>query len=133
MIGIVIVGHGGLAAEYLSAIEHVMGKQNGIKAITIESEDDRALKQDEICTAADAVDKGAGVIVVTDMFGGSPSNLSLRACSAHDRRIMYGANLPMLLKLAKSRNKSIIDAVKVALDAGRKYIDSHTVDLDPES
>lgn len=133
MIGIVIVGHGGLAAEYLSAIEHVMGVQQGMKAITIEPEDDRTLKQDEICDAADAVDVGNGVIIVTDMFGGSPSNLSLRACSPVDRRILYGANLPMLLKLSKSRNKSVKDAVKAALDAGRKYIDSHTVDLDAET
>jgi PTS system mannose-specific IIA component len=67
---------------------------------------------------------------VTDLFGGSPSNLSLRACRLQNRRILYGANLPMLVKLAKSRNKTVIDAVNVALDAGRKYIDSHAVELD---
>jgi len=65
---------------------------------------------------------------VTDMFGGSPSNLSLRACGPDDRRILYGANLPMLIKLAKSRSKSVGDAVAASLAAGRKYIDSHAVD-----
>jgi PTS system mannose-specific IIA component len=130
LIGIVIVAHGGLAAEYLSAVEHVVGKQDGIQAIKIEPEDDRAIKQDEICDAADAVDTGSGVVIVTDMFGGSPSNLSLRACSPANRRILYGANLPMLVKLAKSRRKPVLDAVSAALDAGRKYIDSHSVDLD---
>ncbi|MBU2992625.1 PTS fructose transporter subunit IIA [Octadecabacter sp. 1_MG-2023] len=130
MIGIVIVAHGGLAAEYLSAVEHVVGKQSGVYAITIAPEDDRAVKQEEICNAADASDMGDGVVVVTDMFGGSPSNLSLRACSPSNRRILYGANLPMLVKLAKSRRKSVNDAVSAALDAGRKYIDSHIVELD---
>jgi len=130
LIGIVIVAHGGLAAEYLSAVEHVVGKQSGIQAIAIGPEDDRVVKQNEICDAADAVDGGAGVVIVTDMFGGSPSNLSLRACSPQNRQIMYGANLPMLVKLAKSRRKSVPDAVRAALDAGRKYIDSHSVNLD---
>ncbi len=82
MIGIVIVAHGGLAREYLSAVEHVVGKQDGMRAIAIEDDHDRALKQAEISAAADAVDTGAGVVVVTDMFGGSPSNLSLPACAA---------------------------------------------------
>ncbi|MEL6960076.1 MAG: PTS fructose transporter subunit IIA [Pseudomonadota bacterium] len=130
MIGIVIVAHGGLAAEYLSAVEHVVGKQPGIQAIKIAPDDDRAAKQTEICDAADAVDTGDGVVIVTDMFGGSPSNLSLRACSPDNRRIVYGANLPMLVKLAKSRLKTVPDAVSAALTAGRKYIDSHVVDVD---
>lgn len=130
MIGIVIVAHGGLAAEYLSAVEHVVGKQAGIHAIAIAPDDDRSDKQDEICDAADGVDTGDGVVIVTDMFGGSPSNLSLRACSPENRRILYGANLPMLVKLAKSRRKSVPDAVAASMAAGRKYIDSHSVDLE---
>ncbi|MEO1306560.1 MAG: PTS fructose transporter subunit IIA, partial [Pseudomonadota bacterium] len=81
MIGIVIVAHGGLAREYLSAVEHVVGVQEGMKAIAIAPDHDRDSKQSEICAAADEVDTGDGVVVVTDMFGGSPSNLSLRACS----------------------------------------------------
>ncbi len=124
MIGIVIVAHGGLAREYLSAVEHVVGKQEGVQAITIEEDHDRNAKQREICAAADGVDTGSGVVVVTDMFGGSPSNLSLMACSGRDRRIVYGANLPMLIKLAKSRDLPVAEAVSAALDAGRKYINS---------
>ena len=120
MIGIVIVAHGGLAREYLAAVEHVVGVQAGVRAITILPEDDRALKQREICDAADAVDEGDGVVLVTAMFGGSPSN----------RRILYGANLPMLIKLAKSRRKAVPDAVSAAMEAGRKYIDSQVVGED---
>ena len=124
MIGIVIVAHGGLAREYLAAVEHVVGKQNGMCAIPIEPEHDREAKQNEICAAADDVDFGDGVIVVTDMFGGSPSNLSRRACNSTNRKILYGANLPMLIKLAKLRHEPLDHAVNAALSAGRKYIDS---------
>jgi PTS system mannose-specific IIA component len=127
VIGIVIVAHGGLAAEYLAAVEHVVGRQQGVQAVTIEADCDRAGKEIEICAAADSVDQGQGVVVVTDMFGGSPSNLSLMACRCDNRRILYGANLPMLVKLAKSRHKSVPDAVRLALDAGRKYIDSQQI------
>ncbi|MDW4550268.1 PTS fructose transporter subunit IIA [Defluviimonas sp. D31] len=125
MIGIVIVAHGGLAREYLSAVEHVVGKQPGMRAIAIEDDHDRAAKQAEIRAAADAVDTGDGVVVVTDMFGGSPSNLSLGACLQDDRQILYGANLPMLIKLAKSRHLSVPQAAASALDAGRKYINTY--------
>ena len=124
MIGIVIVAHGGLAGEYLAAVEHVVGKQSGVRAISIEPDHDRNAKQAEICAAADSVDAGDGVVMVTDMFGGSPSNLCMRACNPKGRRIVYGANLPMLIKLAKSRHKPLDAAVKAALSAGRKYIDS---------
>lgn len=101
-----------------------MGKQTGMRAIAIEDEHDRSAKQAEICAAADGVDQGHGVVVVTDMFGGSPSNLSLMACCGPDRRIVYGANLPMLIKLAKTRDLPVAEAVAAALDAGRKYINS---------
>ncbi len=127
MIGIVIVAHGGLAAEYHAAVEHVVGQQAGMISITIGAEDDRAIKQDEICDAADSVDDGTGVVIVTDMFGGSPSNLSLRACSPENRRILYGANLPMLIKLAKSRHMAVQDAVDASIEAAHKYINSHSV------
>jgi PTS system mannose-specific IIA component len=125
LIGIVIVAHGGLAKEYLSAVEHVVGHQPGVLAISIEADHDRAAKQREIMAAADRVDTGDGVVVVTDMFGGSPSNLSLPACALADRKIIYGANLPLLIKLAKSRQKPLSEAVAGALAAGRKYIDSY--------
>ncbi|WP_050525618.1 PTS sugar transporter subunit IIA [Pseudorhodobacter aquimaris] len=124
MIGIVIVAHGGLAREYLSAVQHVVGKQKDMIAVAIEEDHDRAQKQAEICDAADSVDRNDGVVVVTDMFGGSPSNLSLMACVGRGRRILYGANLPMLIKLTKSRHLAVQDAVTLALDAGRKYINS---------
>lgn len=130
MIGVVIVAHGGLAGEYLKAIEHVVGKQPGIRAIAIEADHDRAMKEAEICDAADAVDAGDGVVVVTDLFGGSPSNLSLLACKPKNRRILYGANLPMLIKLAKSRQLEVCDAVRAALDAGKKYIDAQNISAD---
>ena len=125
VIGIVIVAHGGLAREYLAAVEHVVGRQSGMISIAIGPEDDRAAKQAEICEAADAVDTGDGVVIVTDMFGGSPSNLSMRACSSANRRILYGANLPMLIKLAKCRNRSVPDAVEASIAAAHKYIDCH--------
>src|SRR6056297_3684841 len=102
-----------------------MGKQCGIAAISIEPDHDRSAKQEEICAAADRVDSGGGVVVVTDIFGGSPSNLSLRACAPDNRRILYGANLPMLIKLAKSRHRSVPDAVEAAIAAAHKYINSH--------
>ncbi len=124
MIGVVIVAHGKLAAEYLAAVEHVVGKQSGIMAISIEANHDRRSKQSEICAAADSVDVGDGVVVVTDMYGGSPSNLALMACAPEDRKILYGANLPMLIKLMKSRHLSVAKAVEKAKEAGRKYIDS---------
>ncbi|THH35034.1 PTS fructose transporter subunit IIA [Aliishimia ponticola] len=127
MIGIVIVAHGQLAKEYLAAIEHVVGSQDGIRAIGIEPNHDRQAKQVEICDAADAVDVGDGVVVVTDLFGGSPSNLSLLACQPAGRRILYGANLPMLIKLAKSRDSSVADAVRAAMEAGKKYIDAQNI------
>lgn len=127
VIGIVIVAHGGLAREYLAAIEHVVGRQRGIRAISIEYDHNRGAKQAEICDAADEVDVGDGVVLVTDMFGGSPSNLSMPACVSPNRRILYGANLPMLIKLAKSRKRSVADATALALEAGRKYINSMEV------
>ncbi|MEM7614685.1 MAG: PTS fructose transporter subunit IIA [Pseudomonadota bacterium] len=122
MIGIVIVAHGGLAREYLAAMEHVVGKRPGTCAISIGADDLRADKQAEINAAVAAVDTGDGVVVVTDMFGGTPSNLAVAACSRPDRKVLYGVNLPMLVKLAKARNKPLDTAVQCALDAARKYI-----------
>lgn len=124
MIGIVIVAHGGLAKEYLAAVEHVIGKQQGIHAISIAAECDREAKQAEICDAADSVDQGDGVVVVVDMFGSSPSNLSMRACNCSERRILYGANLPMLVKLASSRHMPVKTAVDVSVQAGKKYMNT---------
>lgn len=130
MIGIVIVAHGGLARELLHATEHVVGRQVAVIAIPVGPDDDRAARQTEICDAADAVDDGSGVVVVTDMYGGSPSNLSLRACRPSNRKIITGVNLPMLIKLAKSRHLSVDEAVARATDAGRRYINSFDGALD---
>lgn len=124
MIGIVIVAHGGLAREYLAAAEHVLGKLTNVEAIATKAEEDRSAKQSEICAAADRVDQGDGVVVVVDMFGSSPSNLALKACTGSGRRIMYGANLPMLVKLAKCRNMELDRAVELAVAAGKKYINA---------
>lgn len=127
MIGIVIVAHGGLAREYRAAVEHVVGPLPSLLTVAIGPEDDRSAKQNEICVAADQVDSGGGVVVVTDLFGGSPSNLSLQACQPSNRRILYGANLPMLIKLAKSRDLPVADAVRQAMEAGRKYINTQNI------
>jgi len=124
VIGIVIVAHGGLAAELKRATEHVVGRQESMLAISIGPEDDRTARTREICDAADSVDTGQGVVVVTDMYGGSPSNLSLRACRPANRKILTGVNLPMLIKLAKSRGLSVEEAVDRAAEAGRRYINS---------
>ncbi len=133
MIGIVIVAHGGLAREYLSAVEHILGPQPGVVPISCRSDDDRDVKSAEIIAAADRVDDGDGVVVVTDLFGGSPSNLSIPACARDKRKIIAGANLPMLIKLAKLRRQPMAAAVDSALSAGRKYIDSFDgVALDPK-
>lgn len=127
MIGVVIVAHGGLAQEYLEAIEHVVGPQPGMVAIAISPDCDRSDKQDDICAAADAVDTGQGVVVVTDLFGGSPCNLSLRACRNCQRQVLYGANLPALIKLSKIRHMPVSDAISIAIEAGRKYIGTYSV------
>lgn len=132
MIGIVIVAHGGLAHEFLAAVEHVVGAQSGIRAVTIEQDHDRDAKEAEICAAADAVDGGGGVVVVTDLFGGSPSNLAMKACRPGNRRLLFGANMPLLIKLAKNRHLSLPDAVRAAKDAGRKYIDSQNISMEDE-
>lgn len=124
MLGVVIVAHGHLAQELKRATEHVVGPQTAFLAIAVAAEDDRARRQSEICDAADAVDLGQGVVVVTDMYGGSPSNLSLRACRPSNRKILTGVNLPMLIKLMKSRHLTVEEAVAKAEQAGKRYIAS---------
>jgi PTS system mannose-specific IIA component len=125
VIGIVIVAHGGLAREYLAAMEHVVGKHPGTRAVSIDADDDCGTKQAEVDAAVAAVDEGDGVVVVTDMFGSTPSNLAVGACrKTPNRRILCGANMPLLIKLATARNKPLNDAVASALTAGRKYINS---------
>jgi len=123
VIGIVIVAHGGLAREYLAAMEHVVGKHPGTAAVAIDANDSCRSKQAEVDAAVRSVDTGDGVVVVTDMFGSTPSNLAMTASKKFpDSRVLCGANLPLLVKLAKARHKPLDYAVACALTAGRKYI-----------
>ncbi|MEM7506844.1 MAG: PTS fructose transporter subunit IIA [Pseudomonadota bacterium] len=124
MIGIVIVAHGDLASALLAAMEHVVGPQPNAVAIAIHPADDLHSRQAEIDEAVSNVNTGAGVVLITDMFGGTPSNLALGAMGAKDVEVIYGANLPLLVKLAKIRDKALDHAVATALEAGHKYIDS---------
>lgn len=124
MIGLVIVAHGGLARELKLAMEHVVGRRPGVVAISTEPDDDLVAKQLEIDEAVSAVDCGQGVAVVTDMFGGTPCNLAIGASRPDNVEVIYGANLPMLIKLAKSRDKSLSEASECAVKAGTKYMDS---------
>ncbi len=124
LIGLVIVAHGRLAAAMLEATEHVVGPQRGARAIAIDPSDDLHARQAEISRTVAEVDEGAGVVVVTDMFGGTPSNLAHGALTGPGVEVVYGANLPLLVKLAKMRDRPLADAVRAALEAGRKYVDS---------
>ena len=121
--GIVLVAHGGLAREFLAAVEHVMGPLDGVRAISIEADYDRAEKWEEIRRAADSVDIGAGVCLVVDLHGSSPANLCQAVRGPSARHILTGANVPMLLKLAQSRHLPLDIAVAAAVTSGRKYID----------
>lgn len=123
MIGVVIVAHGGLARELKLAMEHVVGRRPGVVAISTEPNDNLVAKQGEIDEAIAAVDAGNGVAVVTDMFGGTPCNLAISASRPDSVEVIYGANLPMLVKLAKSRDKTLEVAAQCAVNAGVKYID----------
>ncbi|MGF1553716.1 MAG: PTS sugar transporter subunit IIA [Paracoccaceae bacterium] len=130
-LGIVIVAHGALAAALRAALEHVVGPLEGVVAIAIEPSDDLRARQAEIREAVAGADAGGGVVLVTDMFGGTPSNLALGAMSG-EADVIYGANLPLLVKLVKCRERPIADAVRAALEAGGKYIDSAGRMLDPD-
>ena len=123
MIGLVIVTHGGLASEFLAAMEHVVGPQRGVAAICIGPEDDMERRRRDIVDAAAAVDDGSGVILLTDMFGGTPSNLAISMMEETRAEVIAGLNLPMLIKLASVRGREPLEAcVAHAQDAGRKYI-----------
>ena len=124
LIGLVVVAHGRLAAALLDATEHVVGPQSGARAIAIDPNDDLHARQAEIARIVAEVDAGSGVVVVTDMFGGTPSNLAHGALAGPGVEVVYGANLPMLVKLAKMRDRPLAEAVRAGLEAGRKYIDS---------
>jgi PTS system mannose-specific IIA component len=123
MIGLVLVTHGRLADEFRAALEHVMGPQKQIEAITIGAEDDSDLCRSDIIEAVNRVDSGDGVAILTDMFGGTPSNLAISVMERGRIEVLAGVNLPMLVKLASIRRDAVLDtAVQQAQDAGRKYI-----------
>ena len=132
MIGLVIVAHGSLAQSLLDATEHVVGRMPNAHAVSIEASDDLHARQAEINELVAAANTGDGVVLITDMFGGTPSNLALGAISSPDIEVIYGANLPLLVKLAKMRDRPLQQAVRGSLEAGHKYIDSATNILDPE-
>jgi PTS system mannose-specific IIA component len=123
MIGLVVVAHGGLARELLAATEHVVGPLPRSVAVSTGPADDLRAKQAEINAAVAEVNAGHGVVLVTDMFGGTPCNLAIGAMASDDIEVVYGANLPLLVKLAKMREKPMAEAIDAALEAGRKYID----------
>ncbi|PKP82941.1 MAG: PTS fructose transporter subunit IIA [Alphaproteobacteria bacterium HGW-Alphaproteobacteria-18] len=123
MIGIVVVSHGRLAHELVAAAEHVVGRLWRARVVSIDSDDDLDLKREHILAAVKACDAGRGVIVLTDMFGGTPSNLVLSIRGSVPMEIVSGANLPMLIKLAEIREVlSLEEAAIAAAEAGRKYV-----------
>ncbi|MFZ4124797.1 MAG: PTS sugar transporter subunit IIA [Rickettsiales bacterium] len=123
MIGIVIVTHGNLAKEFIAIAEHVVGKQQHIIPVCIGAEDDMEQRRQEILTAIKHVDQGKGVVILTDMFGGTPSNLAISAMVQGQVEVIAGINLPMLIKLISVRlSLPLMTAVLTAQEAGRKYI-----------
>jgi len=123
MIGLVIVTHGRLAQEFRAALEHVVGSQDQIETVSIGPDDDVENRREDILAAVRRTDSGDGVVVVTDMFGGTPSNLSISVMNEARVEVIAGVNLPLLVKLATVRVEcELAKAVDIAKDAGRKYI-----------
>jgi PTS system mannose-specific IIA component len=123
MIGIVVVSHGRLAQELVSAAEHVVGRLRRVRSISIEADEDLDSKREQILVAVKACDAGKGVVVLTDMFGGTPSNLVLSIRGSVPMEIVSGANLPMMIKLAEVREVlSLEEAAQAAAEGGRKYV-----------
>ena len=134
MIGMVLVTHGKLALELVAALEHVVGPQTQIASICIGPDDDMEQRRSEILTAVEEVESGAGVVVLTDMFGGTPSNLAISVMEAGNVEVIAGINLPMLIKLATARETDTLDdAVAAAQEAGRKYINVASSLLKPKA
>jgi PTS system mannose-specific IIA component len=123
MIGMVLVTHGHLATEFRAAMEHVVGPQKQVETVSIGPDDDIEQRRKDIVAAVGQVDSGSGVVVLTDMFGGTPSNLAISVMNGAHVEVVAGINLPMLIKLASVREGSSLEqAVIQAQDAGRKYI-----------
>ena len=123
MIGLILVTHGNLAVEFVNAMQHVVGRQEAVATVCIGPNDDAEARRREIADAVKAVDSGQGVIILTDLFGGTPSNLAISLMQAGKVEVIAGINLPMLIRLAKARVcMSVQDAAIAARDAGRNYI-----------
>ncbi|AZN97440.1 PTS sugar transporter subunit IIA [Mesorhizobium sp. M9A.F.Ca.ET.002.03.1.2] len=123
MIGLVLVTHGQLAAEFRHAVEHVVGPQDSFETVAIGADDDMEQRRSDIVDAVARVDTGAGVIVLTDMFGGTPSNLAISVMESGRTEVIAGMNLPMLIKLSSVRKgDNMTAALDEAQAAGRKYI-----------
>ena len=134
MIGLVIVTHGGLAVEFRAALEHVVGPQTQLETVSIGPEDDMTVRRGEILEAIKRADGGDGVVVLTDMFGGTPSNLAMSVMDEAKVEVIAGINLPILVKLASIREEaSLSEAVSRAREAGRKYIKVASQELAGES
>lgn len=127
MIGLVLVTHGALAVEFKSALEHVVGPQEQVETVCIGPDDDMEARRNDILASVDSVSAGDGVIILTDMFGGTPSNLAISVMQNREVEVIAGVNLPMLVKLARVRaDLDFKEAVRVAAEAGRKYINVAT-------
>src|SRR3954451_19403901 len=123
MIGLVLVTHGRLAQEFVSALEHVVGPQRNCIAVCIGPDDDMEKRRQDILDSVSKADEGDGVVVLTDMFGGTPSNLAISIIDKAKVEVIAGVNLPMLIKLASVRqSEKLANAVLAARDAGQKYI-----------
>jgi PTS system mannose-specific IIA component len=135
MIGLVLVTHGRLAVEFVQALEHVVGPQDNVTAICIGPEDDMEQRRQDIIDAVEKADEGDGVVLLTDMFGGTPSNLAISVLDKGQVEVIAGINLPMLIKLTGLRSSATLaEAVTQAQLAGRKYINvaSQLLDADKE-
>lgn len=123
MIGMILVTHGRLAEEFVHAMEHVVGKQADIATVCIDPQDDMEAKRKEIAKAIKQVDSGNGAVILTDLFGGTPSNLAISLLKSGKTEVIAGINLPMLIRLAGARkDMALTAAAKAARDAGRNYI-----------
>ncbi|AMN55179.1 MULTISPECIES: PTS sugar transporter subunit IIA [Stappiaceae] len=123
MIGLVLVTHGRLAEEFKAALEHVVGPQEQVETISIGPDDDMEQRRQDILAAVEAANSGKGVVLLTDMFGGTPSNLAISVMDSKSVEVVAGVNLPMLIKLASVRaDRELADAVDEARQAGQKYI-----------
>lgn len=123
MIGMVLVTHGNLAKEFVSAMEHVVGRQKNIATVCIGPHDDMEARREDIAKAVQETDSGKGVVILTDLFGGTPSNLSISLMQRGRIEVIAGVNLPMLIRLEGARKAmSVSDAVAAAREAGQKYI-----------